>query len=568
MSEPLEMTAHTRIGTELAGFRIESVLGRGGMSVVYVAEQIRLGRKVALKLLTTELAWDEQFRERFVRESHIAASIDHPNIIPIYDAGEADGLLYIAMRFVRGPDLREILKRGGLLGVGRTIFLIEQLASALDAAHAYSLVHRDVKPGNILIEESTDHAYLTDFGVAKQTTARGLTSTGHFLGTVEYAAPEQIEGGPVDARTDVYALGCVLYECLTGSPPFEHGTEHAVLHAHLVDPPPSVTRARPELPHAFDAVVATAMAKAGADRFPSCGALAHAARNAASGTAPRVDGEPRPAAVETIRSAAVAPAPVTPPSGTPAPEPQTPVPAAPDPAPAADAHPPPPPAPVADAAPPAEPARSRGRGWTPLRQFAAMALLVALAATASGVTVYFLTRNDSSAAPAQTLAAGAPHPLQDLVPSPIWQTCKTQATPHPGAVETAVCLPPKDATSFTPDRLEISTFASGAAVQQAYEAQRRQHHAPRNRGRCNGLSWGGEGTWLHNPASPGAAPKPGGSRFCYFAGNDAVIVWTHKKFGQSTHTDILGIAREGGSDHPGLYGWWRFWHHRIGKVVA
>ena len=188
-----ELRASTRIGTEVAGFRIESVLGRGGMSVVYVAEQMRLARKVALKVLTNELAWDEQFRERFVRESHIAATIDHPNIIPIYDAGEADGLLYIAMRFVQGPDLKEILKRGPL-GVGRTIFLIEQLASALDAAHAHALVHRDVKPGNILVEESTDHAYLTDFGVAKQTTARGLTSTGHFLGTVEYAAPEQIEG--------------------------------------------------------------------------------------------------------------------------------------------------------------------------------------------------------------------------------------------------------------------------------------------------------------------------------------------------------------------------------------
>src|SRR4029450_6679307 len=286
MGRPLEMAAPTRIGTEVAGFRIESVLGRGGMSVVYIAEQIRLGRKVALKVLTTELAWDEQFRERFVRESHIAAAIDHPNIIPIYDAGEADGLLYITMRFVQGPDLREGLRRGPL-GVGRTIFPGEQLASALDAAHAHALVHRDVKPGNILIEESTDHAYLTDFGVAKQTTARGLTSTGHFLGTVEYAAPEQIEGGPVDARTDVYALGCVLYECLTSLPPFSHGTEHAVLHAHLVGPPPSVTRVRSDLPQAFDGVIATAMAKDPADRFSSCGELAHAALHAASGTARR-----------------------------------------------------------------------------------------------------------------------------------------------------------------------------------------------------------------------------------------------------------------------------------------
>jgi serine/threonine-protein kinase len=309
------MAASTRIGTEVAGFRIESVLGRGGMSVVYVAEQLRLGRKVALKVLTTELAWDEQFRERFVRESHIAAAIDHPNIIPIYDAGEEDGLLYIAMRFVQGPDLKEVLKRGSL-GVGRTIFLIEQLASALDAAHTHALVHRDVKPGNILLEESTDHVYLTDFGVAKQTAARGLTSTGHFLGTVEYAAPEQIEGGPVDARTDVYALGCVLYECLTGTPPFSQSTEHAVLHAHLVDPPPSVGRLRPDLPQAFDGLIATAMAKVPDDRFASCGELANAARNAASGKARRVEGT-APARADTVASVDTAPPASPPPAARP-----------------------------------------------------------------------------------------------------------------------------------------------------------------------------------------------------------------------------------------------------------
>jgi predicted Ser/Thr protein kinase len=557
----LEMAAHTRIGTEVAGFRIESVLGRGGMSVVYIAEQVRLGRKVALKVLTTELAWDEQFRERFVRESHIAAAIDHPNIIPIYDAGEAEGLLYIAMRFVEGPDLKEVLKRGQL-GLGRTIFLIEQLASALDSAHRHSLVHRDVKPGNILLEESTDHVYLTDFGVAKQTTARGLTSTGHFLGTVEYAAPEQIEGGPVDARTDAYALGCVLYECLTGSPPFSVGTEHAVLHAHLVDPPPSVSRVRPELPLAFDGVIATAMAKDPDERYGSCGDVARAARNAASGAARRVDGRSPAAPAETIASPpAAAPTPPAPPV------PEMPVPAAAVPAaPVAAAPPapstPPPQEPVTDAA-------AEKKPWlTPMKQLLLTFLLVVVAAAASGAIVYFLTRDDGAAT---SSANGAPkpaiHPLADIVPSPVWQTCK-ETTPRAGAVETAVCIQPSDATTFTPDRLELSTFASGAAVQSAYEALRRSHHVARNQGRCTGLSWTGEGKWLHNPASPGAPPKVGGSRFCYFEGSDVVIVWTHRKFGQATHTDLLAIAREGGSDHPGLYGWWRFWHHRIGKTLA
>jgi predicted Ser/Thr protein kinase len=560
MGRPLEMAAHTRIGTEVAGFRIESVLGRGGMSVVYIAEQIRLGRKVALKVLTTELAWDEQFRERFVRESHIAAAIDHPNIIPIYDAGEAEGLLYIAMRFVEGPDLKEVLKRGNL-GLGRTIFLIEQLASALDSAHRHSLVHRDVKPGNILLEESTDHVYLTDFGVAKQTTARGLTSTGHFLGTVEYAAPEQIEGGQVDARTDVYALGCVLYESLTGSPPFSQGTEHAVLHAHLVDPPPSVSRVRPELPLAFDGVIATAMAKDPDERFSSCGELAGAARNAASGASRRVDGGPPPAPAETIASPPAAP---SLPVAAPSPSPDTPVPVAAAAAPAAAAPPTvPPQEPVTDGA-----AEKKGPWLTPMKQLLLTLLLVVLAAAASGAIVYFLTRDDGTT----TSSAGgasqpAIHPLSELVPSPVWQDCKETAQ-RAGAVETAICTQPADATTFTPDRLQLSTYASGAAVQSAYEALRRSQHVARNHGRCNGLSWGGEGTWLHNPTSPSARPAVGGSRFCYFDGSDVVIVWTHRKFGQPTHTDLLAIAREGGSDHPGLYGWWRFWHHRIGKVFS
>jgi serine/threonine protein kinase len=527
------IASRTRIGTQVAGFRIESVLGRGGMSVVYVAEQIRLGRKVALKVLTTELAWDEQFRERFVRESQIAAAIEHPNIIPIYDAGEDDGLLYIAMRFVEGPDLKEVLKRGDL-GVGRTIFLVEQVASALDAAHAHSLVHRDVKPGNILLEESTDHAYLTDFGVAKQTTARGLTSTGHFLGTVEYAAPEQIEGGPVDARTDVYALGCVLYECLTSLPPFSHGTEHAVLHAHLVDPPPSVTRARPDLPHALDGVIATALAKDPADRFSTCGELVHAARSAASRTARRA--EPARPPAPTVASAD---APLS--------------------AEIADT----------DAVVPEvtdEPSRTTPQ-LTTTKLLLLMLALVLLASAASGAIVYFLTRSDQPAALAPVAKGPTIHQLSALVPGPVWDMCKT-GSPRPGAVETAICLRPSGATTFTPDRLELSTFASGAAVQRAYNAERRRHNVGREFGHYNGLSWGGEGTWLHNPSAPGAASKPGGSRFCYFSGNNVVMVWTHRKLGQASHTDLLGIAVEGGSDHPGLYGWWRFWHHRIGKILA
>ncbi len=268
------MSEATRIGAVLAGYRVESLLGRGGMSVVYLAEHVRLGRKVALKVLASPLAHDESFRERFTWESQRAAGLDHPNVIPIYDAGEidggdADGLLYIAMRYVDGSDLRSLLKREGRLGVGRTLYMIEQVASALDAAHDRDLIHRDVKPSNILIAEPSEHVYLTDFGVAKQTTAPDLTRTGIFVGTIEYAAPEQIEGLTLDRRTDVYALGCVLYECLAGRPPFEREAEVAVMHAHLTSPPPRLTDARPDLPKDLDRVIARAMAKSRDERFGS-----------------------------------------------------------------------------------------------------------------------------------------------------------------------------------------------------------------------------------------------------------------------------------------------------------
>jgi DNA-binding beta-propeller fold protein YncE/tRNA A-37 threonylcarbamoyl transferase component Bud32 len=280
------MITDPRIGTEMAGYRIESVLGRGGMSVVYLAEHIGLKRKAALKLLTPELAVDERFRERFVRESQMAAALDHPNIIPIYEAGEIDGVLYIAMRFVRGTDLRTVLGHEGALQPERAFAICTQAAAALDAAHAEGLVHRDVKPANILLApgprpDAPEHVYLSDFGVTKRTSSRtGLTGTGQFVGTLDYAAPEQIEGRPLDARTDVYSLGCVLYECLTGEVPFPRDAEMAVLWAHMSQPPPTVTERQPDLSPAIDEVVARAMAKAPDDRFAACGELADAAQEA------------------------------------------------------------------------------------------------------------------------------------------------------------------------------------------------------------------------------------------------------------------------------------------------
>jgi predicted ATPase/predicted Ser/Thr protein kinase len=274
------VTSTLEIGMQLAGYRIEGELGRGGMGLVYGAEHLRLGRRAALKVLSPELAADPGFRERFIRESQLIAAIEHPNIIPIYDAGEADGLLYIAMRYVDGDDLKTIIERERQLDSERTLAIVEQAAAALDAAHARDLVHRDVKPANILVDSATGRAFLSDFGVAKQGGRRGLTSEGLFLGTIDYAPPEQIKGSPMSSAADLYALGCVLYECLAGAPPFAKETDVAVVHAHLLDPPPKLSERRPDLPAALDDVIATALAKDEADRHRSCGELVAALRGA------------------------------------------------------------------------------------------------------------------------------------------------------------------------------------------------------------------------------------------------------------------------------------------------
>jgi serine/threonine-protein kinase len=271
----------SEIGNRVAGYRIVGLLGRGGMSIVYRAEDERLGRSVALKVLSPELAGNAEFRDRFVRESHLAASIDHPHVIPIYDAGEAEGLLFIAMRLVEGGDLAAILRRGPL-DLPQTAAVVSQIAGALSAAHALGLTHRDVKPGNILIggnlgPDGSDHSYLCDFGLTKRSLAiSGRTPIGGMVGTIAYASPEQIKGQPVTLATDVYSLGCVVYECLAGQPPFVRPFEVAVMWAHLQDEPPALSSVRSDLPRGLDAVVARAMAKDPAERYSRCPELATA----------------------------------------------------------------------------------------------------------------------------------------------------------------------------------------------------------------------------------------------------------------------------------------------------
>jgi ABC-type branched-subunit amino acid transport system substrate-binding protein/streptogramin lyase len=253
-------------GTTFSNYRVDSLLGRGGMGVVYLARDLSLDRPVALKLIAPELADDDEFRARFLREPKLAASLDHPNVIPIYEAGEHEGQLYLAMRYVEGSDLRTLLEREGKLSPQRTLAILAQVAGALDAAHRRALVHRDMKPANVLLDEE-GHAYLTDFGITKQL-GGASTDTGRVVGTLDYLAPEQIRGDPVDARTDCYALGCVLYECLAGKPPFRRGTEAATMWAHMQDePPPLRGHAR------LDAVLRRALAKDREHRYASCGEL-------------------------------------------------------------------------------------------------------------------------------------------------------------------------------------------------------------------------------------------------------------------------------------------------------
>ena len=277
------------------------------MGVVYQAAQVSLERPVALKVIAPELAGSEGFRERFVRESRLAASLDHPNVIPVYAAGEYGGVLYIAMRYVEGTDLRALISRHGSMDPGRAAGIAAQVASALDAAHERGLVHRDVKPGNILVTSrgGAEHAYLTDFGLTKRAGSdSGLTGSGEWVGTLDYVAPEQVRGDPVDGRADIYSLGCVVFETLSGHVPFRRENDLAKLWAHIADPPPLATDLVPEIPPGLAAAAQRAMAKNPDDRFATAGELGSAALAAVPGADTRAGARPalagtRPAQPDT-----------------------------------------------------------------------------------------------------------------------------------------------------------------------------------------------------------------------------------------------------------------------------
>jgi serine/threonine protein kinase len=265
------------------------------MGVVYRAQHMHLGRTVALKLLNPELAASEEFRERFIREARAAAELEHPNIVPVYDAGEVEGRLYLAMKFIEGTDLAQVLELENSLAPERTMALLEQLADALDTAHDHGLIHRDVKPANALLDG--ERLYLTDFGLTRRVdSTRPLTATGRAVGTAAYLAPEQIRGEPLDRRVDVYALGCVLYQCLAGKPPYLRDTDMLIMWAHVGAEPPSLAAERTDLPGTVDRVIKKALAKSREDRYDTCGELISEMKRALNPSQPM---ETAPAAFHT-----------------------------------------------------------------------------------------------------------------------------------------------------------------------------------------------------------------------------------------------------------------------------
>jgi serine/threonine protein kinase len=595
------MPTEPMVGTEFAGYRLNAVISRTNMSVVYTAEHPRLGHAVALKVLAPDLATNDRFRERFVSESRMAAGIRHPNVIPIYDAGPCDGLLYIAMLYVAGADLRAILRERGRLSPDQAVLLLGQAGRGLDAAHRQNLVHRDVKPGNILVErgedQDPDHVYLSDFGITKRAlTHTGLTSTGQFVGTVDYVAPEQIAGAHVDGRADIYSMGCVLYECLVGSVPFVKEYEQAIVYSHQHDATPRPSALRPDLPEAIDDVIARATAKNPGDRYPTCRAMMDAAA-AAFGLA-----DSRPIRVATVISdhSPQAPAPLhpsTPPPSTP--PPSTPPPSTPPPSYPAWQAPPGSTAAPAASAPPAQPAWTGERPWPQQQRTWLTSVLVAAIALALGAalaTVAFLATRDNGtvttvvSTPGQgatgttgatAAAAGFPAGTQSLqlVMDPRLLghgQCQDSRSALPGvpatiglqAVEMVRCQAP--AAQFPTVTYEVMLYPDTTTLMRQFNAILRAWKSTgqwvRSPSACAAgagkVFAGGPVKWRH-PANPPAPPALAGYRACYNAAPAPLMVWTHMRNNgqvQPDHYDTLVVATSSNSGTlpSDLRDFWRF----------
>jgi serine/threonine protein kinase len=558
------------IGTEFAGYQLRAVIGRGGMSVVYQAENPRLGSAIALKVLPPELATDEVFRARFLNESRIAASLHHPNVIPVYDMGSEEDLLYIAMRYVSGTDLRQIVRKRGQVSPDRALFLVGQAARALDAAHREGLVHRDVKPGNLLIErggddDDPDHLYLADFGISKHAMSRsGLTLTGQFLGTIDYVAPEQIVGTPVTGLADQYSLGCVLYECLTGQVPFRKEMDAAIIWAHVEESPARPSTISPELPPGLDDVFARVLAKRPADRYASCREFVDAARAALDGEPARVvcalklDGPGYQAGVQTSTLLKDS---EHPDQGGPS---------------------------VNDRPAQGGPAPRRPR----LARHRWLAALAALVLIAAGTSAWALTGGSRGAHPQRGMtmpmpsATAHPKPMASPKPSPAVLLAALRLTNS--SADAAGMLPPSTChgqagpvvtcTAPVPaiTQAVFQTYPSLTALYAAYIAEVKKLNAGQfkpNSGDCETHKPAGEISWNHDydhgrtysvaqliSGHLNALTQAAGRVFCNYVNGQEYMVWTQN--------DGRLLASAYGPVHGDVWEWWYPVHHNIGFSAA
>jgi Protein kinase domain len=506
-------------GTEFGGYRIERLLGSGGFCNVYLAEDLRpaLRRKVALKVLNPTLSADPKNRERFQRESLLAVELDdHPNIVGVLDAGEQDGQLFIAQRYIEGSDLGTMIDETGPVSPERVTEIVDEIGAALDAAHEEGLIHRDVKPRNILIRERDQRCYLADFGLTKRTASSdSLTGAGEFLGTFAYAAPEQLGGEAVDGRADLYALGCVLYEALVGSPPFA-GDIHSMITGHLTKPPPPASGARAELPPAIDAVITKAMAKAPDDRYQTGRELADATRRAltSSGLPPPVPRAPTP----TVAPPVVA----SPPPGT------TTAPPGP--------LPPPTPAPA--------PTQGPGGGASSKVPLVVGGAVVLVLVAVGGFLLFGGGDDGGSDATRDTTEDTTPDPGQQFIaslPEPLQRICDPD-DPQGDAVAAATCEPSTGA-----DELTIQGFSDDQARDEAFAvAQDDAAEVLDPNGECQTDRYAVHG-WTTTDDPDGEV----GQVACFLdAAGEATVVWT------DAEARFVASAHRADDQDATLYGWW------------
>jgi serine/threonine-protein kinase len=513
-------------GAQFGRYRIERQIGQGGSGAVYLAEDTNphLPRRVALKVLNPDLAADVSFRERFLRESLLAIELDHhANIVPVYDAGEADGALFIAMRYIDGTDLHSALAAHGPLDPQQAALIISQVASALDVAHAAGLVHRDVKPGNVLLSPDLSRAYLADFGLTKRvSTESGLTQAGQFLGTFYYAAPEQIEGRPVDARTDVYALGCVLFECLSGTPPYT-GDMSTIIAAHLTRPAPMPSSARPGLPPALDGVVARAMEKLPDDRYQSCGDLAAAVQRATSEESATIAG-----GAPLVNTPVTAP-PSSLPGGPSTPPPPPPVSVPPG---------PPTPPPGSWGTQPPAPARRRRGVWAALVGAIALVLVIVL--------VVVLVAGGGGGGKSNAFPNPAEKQLLRAVPVDFRDTCK-RATPRAAGLSsektdaTVRCKPGGNVSAAF-----FSRVGNSKQLKDAFDAVAKANDVKKTGEDC------AQATRAENVQTTYETNSGGGRGrvLCYRGGSGSVLYWT------VNNAKVIASVERGDRNDLDLYKFW------------